>query len=232
MTGNKTIIPFWATLFTIAGVIILCALGTWQLQRLQWKNEIIEKLHAAYENPIDNLNLSTLKDDNFVYASITGRFLFEQSILLGHTIKDEQPGKFLMTPMETEQGTLLVNMGFNPNTQPLETHALKAYQGQFVTLAGLIRKPTWNSFTPENNPENDLWYRADIAQIAAAKNLENPIPFLFYADHALKELSTEFPNNERWEPSNNHARYAIFWFTMAGAFMLVYYLRFFKKAKC
>jgi surfeit locus 1 family protein len=231
MTGTKTgiTLPFWATLLTILGVVILCILGSWQIQRLTWKNDIIAKLESAYKNPLESPALSELKEDGFIYASIKGRFLFDKSILLGHTIQDEQPGQFLITPLQTKQGTLLINMGFNPSTEKLEDHFLKSYTGENITFTGLIRKPHWNSFTPENVPENDIWYRPDIFQIATAKDLKNPIPFMMYADSASQKFDAQFPNNTLWQPNNNHAQYAFFWFTLAGALVVIYVLRFLKR---
>ena len=33
---------FWATALAVPVLILLLALGTWQVQRLEWKNELIE----------------------------------------------------------------------------------------------------------------------------------------------------------------------------------------------
>ena len=41
-------LPFWGTILTICGICVLCALGTWQYQRLQWKNEILKTIDAEY----------------------------------------------------------------------------------------------------------------------------------------------------------------------------------------
>jgi len=230
MTGAKRItLPFWATLFTVLGVAVLCTLGAWQIQRLAWKETVINKLDAAYETPITNPDLSNMDEDEFVYGEIKGRFIFEKSILLGHTIKDENPGKLLITPLETPQGTILINLGFNPNEQPLNDHLLNVYNNETMSFTGIIRKPSWNSFTPDNIPEENIWYRLNVPQIAADKDLQNPIPFVMYADSASQKFDGDFPNNTRWEPNNNHAQYALFWFSLAGALIIIYGLRFLKK---
>jgi surfeit locus 1 family protein len=229
MTGTKRKLPFWATLLTILGVLVLCGLGSWQVQRLQWKQDILDKLEAAYNNPIDNPAIAEMDEDSFTYGKIEGRFLFEKSILLGHTIKNETTGQFLITPLKIDQGTLLINLGFNKYSEPLENHYLEAFSGEAITFTGIIRKPKWNSFTPENDPEKDTWYRLDISQIAKAKGLENPLPMAMYADSASKKFDGQYPNNERWQPNNNHMQYAFFWFTLAGALITIYCLRFLRK---
>ena len=237
MTGTKTTqsksikLPFWATLLTLLGVVTLCALGTWQIQRLQWKNDILNKLDAAYESPQTNPDLSNLSSDSFTYGTMKGRFLFDKSILLGHSVQNEKPGRTLITPLDTEQGTILINMGFIPNENPLDGHFLSASNNATISFTGIIRQPKWNSFTPQNTPDNDTWYRADINEIANAKELKSPIPFVLYADSASQKFDAKFPNNTRWQPNNNHGQYAFFWFTLAGALIIIYMLRFLKTQK-
>ena len=81
----------------------------------------------------------------------------------------------------------------------------------------------------QSSSENDIWYRPDIFQIATEKDLKNPIPFMMYADSASQKFDAQFPNNTRWQPNNNHAQYALFWFSLAGALIVIYVLRFLKK---
>ncbi|NCT40189.1 MAG: hypothetical protein GW778_00805 [Alphaproteobacteria bacterium] len=224
-------LPFWATFLTLIGVIILCALGTWQVKRLAWKNDIVQKLHTAYASSGNALSFNTMKENDFAYGKITGKFLFDKSIALGYRVdKDRGAGYSLVTPLQTDQGTLLVNLGFNPNTMPIKTHALNAHNAQTITLSGLARSPSWNRFTPDNDPENDTWYKYDINQIAAAKDLKEPIPFILYADKSSIDLGENLPNNERWHPKNDHAQYAFFWFALAATLIIIYLLRFIKKS--
>ena len=220
-------LPASATILTTAAVIILCALGTWQIQRLAWKNEIIEQLDAAYANQGKAIDISKMQDRDYAYGQITGIFRFDKSLAFGHRVsKDSVAGHSLVTPLETNQGTLLVNLGFNPNKRTLSEHPLKAYQGQEVTFSGLLRPPSWNLFTPENDPQKDSWYRYDVEQIASINGLENPIPYILYADSASPQLSYGYPDNERWYPNNNHAQYAFFWFTLAATLIIIFILRF------
>ncbi|MGB0718890.1 MAG: SURF1 family protein [Bdellovibrionales bacterium] len=228
--------PFWATLITMLGVLILIGLGTWQLQRLSWKNDILLRLENAYNAPAENLNFSAIDNENsFAYGSVTGRFLFDNAILLGHKVKDGQAGKDLIVPLATNQETILANLGWIANGQDLKTHPLSAFNNQNVTLTGLARRPSWNAFTPDNDPRRDIWYKADTAQIAANKGLQNLSPVILYAmasNPPLSEkLAEKLPNNERWQPDNNHLQYALFWFTLAIALCVIYVLRFLRVKK-
>lgn len=217
----------WATVFTLIGIAILITLGTWQIQRLQWKNTIIAQLDSAYNNTRDaKLDLVQAEQQDFSFGHITGMFMPERAILLGPKTKDGTVGKDLIVPVRIDKKRdLLVNFGW---TEARELGALPIHhaQGKPITISGLTRKPDWNSFTSNNSPEHDLWFKADINQIADAKDLKSPYPFLLYAETASYKFDSAFPNNERWYPRNKHMQYALFWYTMALALAAVYVFRF------
>lgn len=223
MTGFRKI-PFWATLLTLCGVIILCALGSWQLQRLEWKRGIIAQLESAYAREGDQAPDFAA---NYSYGRVSGIFLPSKAILLGPRTRDGKIGNDLIVPLQMKNETLLVNMGWTDAA--LDKLPIHHLESKNVSFTGLLRAPNWNRFTPENLPEKDIWYRADIDEIAAAKNLENPLDKIFYAESTNYKFDAAFPNNERWQPRNDHLQYAIFWFTLAGALVAVYALRFLRK---
>jgi len=223
-------LPFWATLLTLLGIAILCALGTWQLQRLAWKNDILQKLDTAYESEkSQKMDTADFKDGEFRYGEIGGIFMPDKAILLGPKTKDSKIGYDLIAPIKHKKGTILVNMGWTESSK-LEDLPIYYVSGKFVRFEGLARKPGWNSFTPDNDPAENLWYKPDIEEIAAVKELKNPLPFMFYAERSSYKFDGQFPNNQRWSPNNNHFQYALFWFFMAGALALIYVLRFVRKA--
>lgn len=225
MTGRKTIkLPFWATFFTILGIGILCALGTWQIQRLAWKNDIIARLDKAYETQgATALNLDTPPHD-YSYGRVKGRFLPDQAFLLGPRTQNKKIGNDLIVPLLIDKHTLFINMGWSDS--PLYKMPIRHLQGKNVWFEGLIVTPHWNSFTPQNEPDKDLWYRLDTREIATIKNLPDAYPFILRAEHASHKFDAAFPNNEKLYPNNNHLQYALFWFAMAIALLAVYILRF------
>ncbi|MEZ5814571.1 MAG: SURF1 family protein [Alphaproteobacteria bacterium] len=217
--------PFWATLFTALGVLILCSLGTWQVQRLAWKNNLIDKLNRAYETEeAAPLDLENITNQEFTYGRVSGIFMPDKALLLGPRTMNKEIGHDLLVPLKTQNRTLIVNMGWTG--APLDKQPIYHLQGKKVWFEGLARTPKWNSFTPENRPEQNAWYKADIEEIAQAKNLDAPYPFILRAEHASHKFDAAFPNNPRLLPNNNHLQYAFFWFAMAAALMGVYTLRF------
>lgn len=227
----KIKLPFWGTLLTALGLCILCGLGTWQLQRLAWKNDLIVKIETAYSaKPAQPLNL-TQNLPEYSYGKITGRFLPDKAFLLGPPqIKDEKPGYRLIVPLQTDTYTLLINMGWTPYT--LDKQPIYHLQGKTITFHGLLKSPHWNAFTPDNSPQNDIWFRLNMPEVAAAKALQNLYPDYLLADQANYKFDAAFfgdQTQDRLMPNNNHLQYALFWFAMAAAMLTVYVLRFLKE---
>jgi len=224
MTGRKKF-PLWGAFFTLIGVCILCTLGFWQLQRLEWKTGLLDRLEAEYRKDalahtyaFKDLEEIGNQDIPLVKGSVKGRFNYDKEIFLGPKTHDGTPGFHVLTPLKLEQGGwVIVNRGFTaikdlPEGQPQGT----------VQVGGIFRKPDWNTFTSGNSPENDLWFRPDLQEIAQTKDLYQTAPVMLYAE----EASADFPGVEmtatRWQPRNKHRQYAIFWFTMAGILVLIF----------
>lgn len=232
MTGNNQTIrlPLWGTALTVTGLIILCGLGYWQLQRLAWKSDVLNKLDAAYagqSEPAD-LEQQNFEEGSFIYGRAKGVVLADKALLLGPRTKDDEIGHDVIVPIKTATGTIIiVNLGWS--NMALKELPIQRLNNQTIWLEGIARAPSWNHFTPENEPDNDRWYKADLVEIAKVKNLPLPKPFMLYAERASDEFGAALPNNERWSPNNNHMQYALFWFAMAAAMAGVYALRFLRR---
>lgn len=219
--------PFLPSALTIICIAILCSLGTWQLQRLQWKQDIISNLEAAYSNQtISELSPHSLDNQRFAYGTVSGTLLTEKALLLGPRTNDGKVGNHLIVPLHTAENiTYLVNLGWTDQSLAAATSVISNLPPP-VTVTGLARKPDWNSFTPNNNPALNQWYKADIEEITAAKELGHTAPYIVYAEHTNYKMDAQFPNNTRWQPKNDHATYAAFWFIMAFALMVIYGFKF------
>lgn len=198
------------------------------MQRLAWKTEIIERLEEARQDKnkvFSTTELNALGSEEFplAYGSVKGVLLSDKEILLGPKTQEGQIGYHLITPLKIrDNATLLVHRGWVPENykDPIYRNHLRA-QGS-VRFTGILRKPDWNGFTSGNSPENDLWFKMDIEEIAQAKKLQNTLPVILYAESASRKFDSHKMNSPGWIPRNKHKQYAIFWFAMAGALILVF----------
>lgn len=219
-----------ALILFLGGFIVLCTLGFWQLQRLEWKRGIISKLDQAYSTTESAPLPLALEDgsdlnDVYRYGRVDGIFLARKALLLGPRTQNGQIGNDLIVPVRIADGrTVFVNMGWTPYV--LQEQPIYHLDGQHVWFTGLARRARWNSYTPENKPDQDIWYRPDLEEMAASRGLDDIYPLMLYAERASHKFDAAFPHNERWYPRNQHLQYAWFWFAMATAWAGVFILRF------
>ncbi len=234
-------LPFWATTLTVLGIMFLCGLGYWQLQRLEWKTELLAALDAAKQKSAAPTlfyeqinNLAKTADDTALirYVFLEGRWLHDKEIAVGPRTWKGKPGYHILTPMALKGGgTALVNRGWVPIDKKLAAQRPESLPGPKKGMAmGLLRRPGKPSyFTPANNPQKDEWYFIDLQQMAEARDLKKLAPLVLYA--RLDRNKADLPVKEalEWRPNNNHRAYAIFWFTLAAALAVIYCLRFLKR---
>lgn len=147
-------------------------LGTWQVQRLDWKTKLIAKFEDRLVKPplplpprIDPDAISEF-DYRRVYA--TGRLRHDKEMLVGPRMNEGEDGFIVVTPLEREgQSTVLVNRGWISRKLKDQKDRPLGVLDEEVTVEGLLREP-WkkNMFTPENKPEEGKFYFPDINQMA------------------------------------------------------------------
>lgn len=225
--------PIAQTITIIIGVAILIALGTWQVQRLHWKESMIAALESDYAELANGsamvLSPETLaaiskEDRPMAIGKVRGRFKREDALLLGPKPEDGRIGYHLLVPLTlNDGGTIIVNAGWVDAIwkDDLQNHLVTLPRGA-VTVTGVARKPDWNSFTSKNSPANDMWFRAQIDEIAKAKDLTNIYPFIIFANAVQPPLRDVKPLEEHWLPRNKHMQYALFWYAMALTLVAVY----------
>ncbi|MCK6419078.1 MAG: SURF1 family protein, partial [Alphaproteobacteria bacterium] len=198
------------TLCALAGFAILCALGTWQLQRLEWKTQRIAALEEAYSRKSNRTFRATDYNDDKLLprGRVIGRFVASQSIVVG---LGENAALYQLVRLK-DGGYIVANLG---QTSPRITLKKDWLRGT------LHPYPSAHMFMPRNNVEKRQFFfpqQKDFADLFRAKNLK---PVILYPDalHRKPELK------------NNHLAYSIFWFCMAAVLGVVFILRFMLRTK-
>jgi surfeit locus 1 family protein len=228
-------LPLWASLFTLCGVAVLCGLGTWQLERLAWKRELIAQIEQeltkdAAQTPIAPEDFK--QTSGFKRGTIEGVFDHSKEVMVQGRLRDGKLGYDIITPFlpEGAQNYILVNRGWVPIERERKSQDVIAWPEGKTKLVGMLRlAPTSNMFTPQNKPDNKEWFTMtpDIASGLHGINIEGPM--ILYAEGEIIPALYPSPHNAVMNLSNNHLQYAIFWYVMAGAMVMVYALRFIIK---
>ncbi len=160
MTDTASASPRSRLLALVGGVlafIVLIGLGTWQMQRLHWKEALLATIAeriAAPPMPLAEIEQkvlpNTLPDVDYFAVTATGTFRHESERHFFATWKGET-GFYVYTPLQLADGRFVfVNRGFVP--YELKDPA-KRLQGEIiagpVTVTGLSRnvltksRPSW-----------------------------------------------------------------------------------------
>jgi surfeit locus 1 family protein len=221
----------WPTIFTVPAMLLLLALGSWQIQRLYWKRELIEQRQAAVSAaPVAVRSLEDAKGMEFRHVTDEGVFLHDKEIFLGATSEAGRQGYQILTPLLEPGGRMVfVNRGFIP--AELKDPARRA-AGQLagtVRVQGLLRlppagRPAW--FLPDNRPDLNYWFWVDLPAMSAADKLEPDRVASFYIDADASPNPGGWPKGgvTRLALPNDHLQYAITWFSLAVALMVIYFL--------
>lgn len=212
--------------FALLAFSVFVALGSWQVQRLQWKQALIERVGQRVDAPAvaapgpEAWPEVTAERDEYRRVSISGVFLYDKSSLVqAATVRGS--GFWVLTPMRTGDGwTVLVNRGFIPvdatgRMAPLND-AGRPNTGRTVT--GLLRiDEPGGGFLRKNDPATGRWYSRDVGAIAAANGLDNVAPYFIDADASSQASAPGEPVGGLTVLSfrNNHLVYALTWYALA-----------------
>ena len=232
-------IVWLALLFGVPAIAVLLALGTWQVQRLHWKDALVatisERIAAA------PLRLAAIEEKAAEGAAVDywpvtakGRFLHagERHFLATHQGKS---GFFVYTPLLLDDGrAVLVNRGFVPyDLKDPGKRAAGQFEGE-VEISGLARdrlaeKPS--SLVPDNDPAKNIFYWKDLDAMAASAGLPagaDVLPFFIDANEAPHPGGWPAGGVTIIDLPNNHLQYAVTWYGLAAALagvMLVGWLK-------
>jgi surfeit locus 1 family protein len=220
----------WPTVLSLPMLLICLALGAWQVERLFWKQDLIAQRQAAVAAAPAAVpkSLAEARDMEFHHVSDVGVFLNDKEIFLGATSEGGGQGYQVLTPLLEPGGRVVfVDRGYIP--AELKDPARRA-AGQIagtVRMQGLLRlppsgKPNW--FLPDNRPDLNYWFWVDLAAMSAADKLDRVAPFYIDADATLNPGGWPKGGVTRLTLPNNHLQYAITWFSLAVALIVIYVL--------
>lgn len=223
--------PSLAALLATLVVMAVCArLGFWQLERAEQKtrwHEQIETRDAA--GPMSLAELLALPDPAHYEVRFSGTPDNERTVLLDNRMVERVAGYHVLTPVTSSTGTtVLVNRGWLPRGRDRQTLPDIAPLPDPVTVEGHAYVPG-KAFTLETGqPASVSWpmrvQALDLDALGSALGT-NLAPFQVRVSpgHVL-ETGEQLPrvwHDARLGPER-HRAYALQWFAMAGAVLLIF----------
>jgi surfeit locus 1 family protein len=224
----------------LGALAVLIALGTWQLERREWKEALIAELDRKLSTPPVDLpprerwpQLDAAADE-FRRVKFAAAFLPDQEALVytsGSSLRRDVsgPGYWVLSPARLSAGGIVVvNRGFVPEGKQDPKTRAEGQPSGVVEVVGAMRWPEpRGTFTPNDQPDKNLWFARDPAVMAAAKGWGNVAPF--YIDQEAPPATGDLPKVGPLKPSlpNNHLQYAVTWYGLALVFLIsaVFFMR-------
>jgi surfeit locus 1 family protein len=204
-----------------AGLAILIGLGTWQLQRKAWKEDLLQTIEANIAAAPAALPQVPAKErDRYRAVTVEGE-IEGNALHVFWVTKDAETGYRIIAPFVTTDGRrVLLDRGFIPAAEKATSLTI----GQATVTGNLLWPDEGDWTTPAPEVDTNILYARDVAYMAERLNTE---PVLIVARSARPEAAVTPQAVTTAGIPNNHLQYAITWFSLAfiWAAMTIYFLR-------
>ena len=237
MTASATPRVAWRSLIapglaSLVALAILLGLGTWQLERRAWKEDLIGRiLRQSRAEPVAPPAPDAWDParDEFRHVRVSGHFLNDRETLVHGLAAGETPGRalqgyYVLTPfVRQDGGTVLINRGFVPTELKAQGDRRDGLIGGETTVTGILRASEPRGlFVPEADPARGEWFNRDIPGIATARGFKDAAPYLIEADGVPGQTTWPRGGQLRVDLPNNHLQYAFTWFGLAACLVGVF----------
>lgn len=222
---------FWATFFTVPVLCLLIGLGIWQCYRLQWKLGLLATIDARMHSQPMALPaeiVPPVEQWDFQPVSVSGHFDNAHELYLTGRSYQGASGYNVITPLTLDDGrTAFVNRGWVPYAMrdpATRKDGLVEGETQLVAVARVPGAKGW--MQPENDVAKNVWFHADLAEMAGAVGAVRFVPLLLEQRPDPAEPAGPYPRpiSTATNINNPHLQYAVTWFAFALTLAVIYFL--------
>jgi cytochrome oxidase assembly protein ShyY1 len=220
-------LPIVATLVTFVCVVIMFALGNWQLQRAEQKTQRLLALEfAAQSAQIDLQQVLRSNIDEMLDMPISfeGGADVSRYFLLDNKIHKGRVGYQVLVPMQTNSGTVIANFGWVAATNSRNILPNIQISNRNALYAGVISLPSNNAMVKETAQVDGQWpkvlQQTDL-NIIQQHYKQEVLPFVVLLN---EQENSSFVRN--WQAvvmaPEKHMAYALQWFLLGFAALAVF----------
>jgi cytochrome oxidase assembly protein ShyY1 len=210
------------------GLLVLVGLGTWQIERKAWKENLIATLDVKRNDAPVALpppaEWAGMTPDNSEFTRVRLRVEFTGGgdalvYTSGSSIRDDVKGAgyFVFTPARLPDGRqVVVNRGFVP------AKSYPAASGG-ADIVGAIRWPEVPSvFVSDHDASGVIWTVRDPSAMAARKDWGPVAPFYIEQEAPVPAGGLPHPAPLQVHLRNDHLQYAITWYGLAAVLVVMF----------
>ena len=228
----------WPSVAAAIGFAVLVSLGAWQVERLAWKEDLIESVNLRLDKepvPAPGPGMwSDFDEAAFDYTPVrlSGHYLPGEAYYFISLSQPNGPyagpGYFVLNPFLTGEGwVVMVNRGFVPHDMrlPAARPGSSPPLGE-VEIDGLLRRPEHPNFLSyEPDLDKQVWFVREPQRMAQSLGVKAadiaPYAIDLFAGEGEPDM---LPRGGETIVTfrNNHLQYAGTWFGLAAVLVVVY----------
>jgi len=212
-------------IFTVFSIITLICLGFWQIKRMYEKQEFLTNLKTNLAKPPTEIDISS---NNMILATkiiINGQFISGHDLHLygQRSGSSDKNGYYLLSPFKTDDNKIvIVARGWFSQLNKRKMFNVSNPGHQSITGVILMAEKQ-KLFVPHNDLKNNVWFTLDLQQIAKAIKMDIENYYLLSFDEEDLPANLEpISSKSLLSIRNDHLQYAITWFALAIAIMVIY----------
>ena len=206
-------------LSTLAMLAVLLFLGTWQLQRLVWKQGQLAAIAVAETAPPVPLGPTPAP-----YTRVRVEGVFPPATVVAYgsetrSIRGATVGgtRLIAVLMRDDGPPVLVDQGWIPD---MLANPLPIMAAEQAVVEGYVRPAeTPGTFTPAPDLERKRFYALDPVAIGRALGVTDLAPFIVVA---MSPTGIGDPARAMPRPANNHLTYALTWYGLAVVLLVIF----------
>ena len=221
----------WPTLISLPILVLCLALSVWQMERREWKRDILGRIAANQSaTPIALDALLSGGDPlrrEYGRVAVSGTFLHDKEFHLAARSRGNDVGIQVVTPLRTDKGQIvLFDRGWVPSEKKDPAKRAEGQVAGTVKLVGVVRRTqVQRQFAPDNVPDKNVWFTVDVPLMRKLAG-GGPDPaldtFFLEADANHNPGGLPLGGQTQLGIPNDHLQYAITWFLLALALTGVY----------
>ncbi len=193
------------------------------MQRLAWKTGLIDMLErraVATALPLPAV-VDAPQTFDFVQVRLTGQLRHDKTLYLSSRTYRGKAGQHAVAPLVRSDGggVVLVDQGWVPADWRSPTDP----GPPDMVIEGMARVfPEPGLFTPDNDADRNIWFIMNQAEMAAAAGVGDVAPVFVTVAPGADPAALPIGEIPGINLPNNHLGYAITWYGLAFALVLVY----------
>jgi len=200
------------TIFVYLTILLLFALGSWQLQRLAWKKDLISKISNSFQSPPIQIPINIKAFEKIKFSGT----IIGNPISVYNLGEKGVYGFDIYYPLLVENKSLMIKAGWSP----IVIKESKNFIGKKFEFEGVVLNyKKKNIFTPDNSEKNFYYFiNSKILTEKYNKRFDNF--YLHETSNIFKSLNLIKSHNINIR--NNHLQYALTWYCLCFIIIIAF----------